>query len=137
MVTFDADGQHNTKDINKIFKKLIIDKNMLVVGERVKKQRIFEYLFSIYTNKFFKIDDPLSGLKAINLQNIRSKINNSPFSHSGTHILLQCIIKNLKHGTIKININKRNGKSRYGNIFSSNIKIFRSLLYFIYKRTKI
>ena len=30
---------------------------MLVVGER-KKQRIFEYLFSIYTNKFFKIDDP-------------------------------------------------------------------------------
>ena len=122
MLTFDADGQHNTKDINKIFKKLIIDKNMLVVGERVKKQRILEYLFSIYTNKFFKIDDPLSGLKAINLKNIRSKINNSPFSYSGTHILLQCIIKNLKHGTIKININKRNGKSRYGNIFLQTLK---------------
>ncbi len=137
LVTFDADGQHNTKDINKIFKKLIINKNMLVVGERDKKQRIFEYLFSIYTSKFFKIDDPLSGLKAINLKNIRSKINNSPFSYSGTHILLQCIIKNLKHSTIKINMSKRKGKSRYGNVFSSNIKICRSLLNFIYKQSKI
>mgnify|MGYP001372759647 CR=1 FL=1 len=137
LVTFDADGQQNTKDINKIFKKLIKDKNMLVIGERVKKQRIFEYLFSFYTNRFFKIDDPLSGLKAINLKNIRSKINNSPFNHSGTYILLQCIIKNLKHGTIKINMNKRKGKSRYGNVFSSNIKICRSLLNFIYEQSKI
>ena len=37
--------------------------------ERDKKQRIFEHLFSIYTNMFFNIKDPLSGLKAINLEN--------------------------------------------------------------------
>ena len=134
LVTFDADGQQNIKDIKRIFKKLVKGKNMLVVGERNKKQRILEYLFSIYTSKFFKISDPLSGLKAINLKKIRFKIDNSPFSYSGTHILLQCIIKNLKHDTIKINMNKRIGKSRYGNFFSSNIKIFKSLVYFIYKQ---
>ena len=134
LVTFDADGQQNIKDIKRIFKKLVKGKNMLVVGERNKKQRILEYLFSIYTSKFFKISDPLSGLKAINLKKIRFKIDDSPFSYSGTHILLQCIIKNLKHDTIKINMNKRIGKSRYGNFFSSNIKIFKSLVYFIYKQ---
>lgn len=137
LVTFDADGQQNIKDINRIFQKLVKGKNMLVVGERNKKQRVLEYLFSMYTSKFFKIGDPLSGLKAINLKKIRFKIDNSPFSHSGTHILLQCIIKNLKHDKIKINMNKRIGKSRYGNFFSSNIKIFKSLLYFIYKQLKI
>ncbi len=134
LVTFDADGQQNIKDIKRIFKKLVKGKNMLVVGERNKKQRILEYLFSIYTSKFFNISDPLSGLKAINLKKIRFKIDDSPFSYSGTHILLQCIIKNLKHDTIKINMNKRIGKSRYGNFFSSNIKIFKSLVYFIYKQ---
>lgn len=137
LVTFDADGQQNIKDINRIFKKLVIGKNMLVVGERNKKQRVLEYLFSKYTSKFFKVDDPLSGLKAINLKKIRFKIDNTPFSYSGTHILLQCIIKNLKHDKIKINMNKRIGKSRYGNFFSSNIKIFKSLVYFIYKKLKI
>ena len=137
LVTFDADGQQNIRDINRIFKKLIIGKNLLVVGERNKKQRVLEYLFSIYTSKFSKIDDPLSGLKAINLKKIRLKIDNSPFSHSGTHILLQCIVKNLKHDKIKTYTNKRIGKSRYGNFFSSNIKIFKSLMYFIYNQLKI
>ena len=134
LVTFDADGQQSINDINRIFKKLIMGNNMLVVGERNKKQRVLEYLFSIYTSKFSKIVDPLSGLKAINLKKIRLKIDNSPFSHSGTHILLQCIVKNLKHDKIKTYTNKRIGKSRYGNFFSSNIKIFKSLVYFIYKQ---
>ena len=51
--------------------------------------------------------------------------------------VLSTIIYFTLRSKIKININKRNGKSRYGNVFSSNIKIFRSLLYFIYKNMKI
>mgnify|MGYP001168044514 CR=1 FL=1 len=137
LATFDADGQQNTRDIDRIFKKLVYGKNNLVIGERSKKQRIFEYLFSIYTNKFFKINDPLSGLKALNLEKIGSKVNSAPFNNSGTHILLQCLIKNLKLSTIKIKMNKRIGKSRYGNFLSSNYKIFYSLIYFIYKHLKI
>tara|TARA_Y100000590_G_C15537560_1_gene945626 strand:+ start:284 stop:949 length:666 start_codon:yes stop_codon:yes gene_type:complete len=137
LATFDADGQQNTKDIDRIFRKLITDNNFLVIGERNKKQRIVEYLFSIYTNFFFNIKDPLSGLKALNLEKIGSNLNNIPFNNSGTHILLQCIMKNLKLGTIKIKINKRMGKSKYGNFLSSNYKIFNSLIYFIYNHLKI
>ena len=137
LATFDADGQQNTKDLDRIFRKLIIDNNFLVIGERDKKQRIFEYLFSIYTNMFFNIKDPLSGLKAINLEKISFNLNNIPFNNSGTYILLQCIMNNLKLNTIKIKINKRMGKSKYGNFLSSNYKIFNSLIYFIYKHLKI
>ena len=137
LVTFDADGQLDINDISRIFKKLILGKNMLVVGERNKKQRVLEYLFSIYTSKFFKINDPLSGLKAINLKKIRLEIDNKPFNYTGTNVLIQCITKNLKHDRIKINMNKRIGKSRYGNFFSSNIKILKSFIYFIYNHLKI
>ena len=55
LATFDADGQQNTKDIDRIFRKLITDNNFLVIGERNKKQRIVEYLFSIYTNFFLTL----------------------------------------------------------------------------------
>ena len=137
LVTFDADGQLDINDISRIFKKLILGKNMLVIGERNKKQRVLEYLFSIYTRKFFKINDPLSGLKAINLKKIRLEIDNKPFNYTGTNVLLQCITKNLKHDRININMNKRIGKSRYGNFFSSNIKILKSFIYFIYNCLKI
>ena len=47
---------------------------MLVVGERNKKQRVLEYLFSMYTSKFFNVGDPLSGLKAINLKKLDLKL---------------------------------------------------------------
>ncbi len=137
LVTLDADGQHHTKDIDRIFKKLVRGRNFLVIGERNKKQRIFEYLFSIYTNKFFNIKDPLSGLKGINLEKVGPNASNIPFNNSGTHILLQCIMKKLKIGTIRIKMKKRIGRSKYGNFLSSNYKIFYSLIYFIYKQLKI
>tara|TARA_B100000787_G_C16198415_1_gene302825 strand:+ start:7727 stop:8392 length:666 start_codon:yes stop_codon:yes gene_type:complete len=137
LLTFDADGQHNINDIERIFKKLVNKKNIIVVGERNKKQRIFENIFEVYTRIFFNIRDPLSGLKAINLEKIKLYHKNIPFNNCGTQLLLQCLIKKLKIGSINITIKKRYGKPKYGNILTSNLKIFFSLINFIHNQIKI
>ncbi len=138
IITIDADNQHNVNDVKKIYEKIIKSDSALVIGERDKKQRLFEHIFALFTKKISNIEDPLSGLKAINVKKIGDKKNlNSPFCYSGTSILLHCLIKKLKVEKIKIKINKRLGKSKYGNLFSSNLKILFSFLCFVRKYKKI
>ena len=138
IITMDADNQHNVSDVEKIFSKIVESNSALVIGERHEKQRLLEHIFAYFTKKISNIEDPLSGLKAINV----SKIGNldhlkSPFCYSGTSILLHCLIKRLKVEKIKNKTNKRHGKSKYGNLFSSNLKILFSFLSFIKEYKKI
>lgn len=133
LVTFDADGQHKVNDIERLIKKLKKNDCTLIVSERDKKQRLFEYIFCYFVKKKFKINDPLSGLKAINLKKI-NKYNDIkyPFKYSGTYILLYCLIKKLKIESISIKTKNRDGKSKYGNIITSNFKLLNSLLNFYF-----
>ena len=96
-------------------------------------------IFLLISQKISNIEDPLlvlrqSMYKIGNLDHLKS-----PFCYSGTSILLHCLIKRLKVEKIKIKTNKRDGKSKYGNLFSSNLKILFSFLSFIkeYKKYEI
>lgn len=137
MITIDADGQHNIDDIELVYSKLRNTDCALVIAQRDKMQRFSENIFSLITKKICNVDDPLSGFKGLN----NHKLTNdneimSPFSKSGTSILLHCLIKKLKVEKINIKTNKRSDKSRYGTIFSSNFKILISILPFIRKYKK-
>ena len=131
LITFDADGQHDINDVKKIYKKIKKTNNYLIIGQRNNKQRLFEHVFAFILKKKFKIEDPLSGLKGINLKKIDKSIN-EPFNYSGTYILLYCLIEKLKIGTIGVIQKKRIGKSKYGNFLSSNLKILFSIIKFTY-----
>ena len=63
ILTMDADGQHKSVYIKKMFNNFIKNKADLVVGERDKKNRIIEKLVSRTFKKKFGIWDPLSGFK--------------------------------------------------------------------------
>ena len=87
--------------------------------------------------KICNIDDPLSGLKGINIHKLISDDEIiTPFSKSGTSIILHCLIKKLQVEKVNIKTNKRFGRSRYGSVFSSNWKILMSILPFISKYKK-
>ena len=72
-MTFDADGQHQTKDIN-IIKNKILNKDIdLYIFNRVEKNRFSEKLLEFIFIKFF-IKDPLSGLKAFKTTSLKKLI---------------------------------------------------------------
>ena len=126
IITMDADNQHNVSDVEKIFSKIVESNSALVIGERHEKQRLLEHIFAYFTKKISNIEDPLSGLKAINV----SKIGNldhlkSPFCYSGTSILLHCLIKRLK---VEIAEGLGNQLFMYANAYALSKKLGYDLL---------
>jgi len=134
LISFDGDGQHSLKDFKKVIKYLTFGYSV-VSGKRNSFQRISEKLFSIYTSFFHGIIDPLTGLKGYNLKFCQD-LGIFDFNHNiGTKVLLNCSRKKKKFIEINIKIKKRKFKqaSRFGSLFSSNVKIFFALFKTIFQ----
>ena len=72
LITADADGQHSGPDIRRALDTMISDEHTtLVVGTRDKLNRISEHLFSGISGLIFGVADPLSGLKAYRVKELR------------------------------------------------------------------
>lgn len=128
ILTLDADGEHPLKYIKNILKNITKNNSDLVIGKRLKKNRISETIVGYIFKKLFEISDPLSGFKIYrqkSLNKILNKLENNYF--------LIDVIPKFKKEKFKINefpietkkINKR--KSKIGNIISSNLKILSTL----------
>lgn len=122
-ITLDADNQFNHTDIGNLINK---SSNFdIVIAQRNKLQRIAENFFSIIFNSFFKIRDPLSGLKFYKMNLFLE--NNKVFDSKnliGTELLCFSIKKRKKISTIEVETTERKDKPRYGSSFKANIKIF-------------
>ena len=122
-ITLDGDNQFNHTDIGSLINK---SNNFdIVIAQRNKLQRIAEKFFSIIFISFFKIRDPLSGLKfyRINLFLENNKVFDSK-NLIGTELLCFSIKKRKKIGTIEVETNEREDQPRYGGSLRANIKIF-------------
>lgn len=126
LLTLDADGQHDPKEIPLIVKKLELGAD-LVVGNRNKKARIAEYLFSFYTSLLWNISDPLSGFKAYKIKLCKKIGYFDSYDSIGTEILLFALKNGMKVLEHDIKTKQRNGKSRFGSFLKANFKIIRSL----------
>ena len=122
-ITLDGDNQFNHTDIGSLINK---SNNFdIVIAQRNKLQRIAEKFFSIIFVSFFKIRDPLSGLKFYRMNLFLE--NNKVFDEKnliGTELLCFSIKKRKKIGTIEVKTTERKDKSRYGGSLRANIKIF-------------
>jgi hypothetical protein len=112
-----------------MYEKIKLNNLDLLIAERDKKNRFSEILLSFIFNKKFGINDPLSGLKiykSSTLYKILKNIKNDQFLVDIIYefIKKKALIKNIK---IKINTIKTR-KSRVGNLFYSNYKIFLVIL---------
>ena len=132
LITFDADGEHQTKDLIRVIKRLKHKNVDMVIGNRNKFNRLSEHILSFLFFIKFGVKDPLSGFKAYSVQKlikIKNKINAKFYL---VDIITLFKAKNFFIKNIHIKTKKRTDKSRVGNIFFTNIKIL-SLLRFILK----
>lgn len=126
VITFDADEQFRVADLKKFYKNL--EKGFdVVIGVRSFIPRISEKIFNIYTNKMFKVEDILCGLKGYNLNVINPKVFNQNF-YACPNIALDYVKRKKKIKKISINVKERKGSSKFGNIFFGNLKIIKDLL---------
>lgn len=126
-VTIDADGQHDPLCIPKLLNKIRLGFD-LVIGKRQKKARISEHIFSFYTQNFWNISDPLSGLKAYKLEIYHELGYFDSYYSIGTEMLLFSLKSGFKVCEETIEVKPREGKSRFGNLIKANYKILKSFI---------
>ena len=129
IITFDADGEHHTKNLKKIKKYINKNQNIdLLVGKRSSFNRISEKIVSILFKFKFKIEDPLSGLKVYKSKSLKKiipiiKTNYFLADFVSNYYNSKKIMKNINVQSVKIN--KR--KSKVGIPFFANIKILKTI----------
>jgi len=132
LITFDADGEHQTKDLIRVIKCLKHKKVDMVIGNRDKFNRLSEHILSFRFFIKFDVKDPLSGFKAYSVQKLKKIKNKINAKFYLVDIITLFKAKNFFIKNIHIKTKRRTDKSRVGNIFFTNIKIL-SLLRFILK----
>jgi len=105
VVTFDADGQHSPKDIQKLISPVILQKADLVIGSRFKKKQkipldrfILNWIANFITFAMFGIfsTDSQSGLRAFSREAIKLINYKSDRMDFSSEILLEAKRNNLK-----------------------------------------
>ena len=132
LITFDADGEHQTKDLIRVIKCLKHKNVDMVIGNRNKFNRLSEHILSFLFFIKFGLKDPLSGFKAYSVQKLKKIKNKIDSKFYLVDIIMLFKTKNFFIKNVSIRTNKRADESRVGNIFFTNIKIL-SLLRFILK----
>lgn len=132
VITFDADGQHDAAILNEFINNLMSGCVDIVIGERVNPARIAEYIFNIYGRVRFGVNDLLCGLKGYKVSVYKQNGRFDGSKSIGTELILFALRNKLPFNTIKVSINSRNGKPRFGSIFIANFRIIRALFIAIF-----
>jgi glycosyltransferase involved in cell wall biosynthesis len=132
VVTLDADGQHNPKLVKK-FIASIISGNDLVLGVRDSFPRISEALFALYSYHKFGIKDPMCGMKAYKIDSYKKVGYFDSCKLVGSELAFILVLDGGKFEQIPFLVEKREGKSKYGDAFSANVRILRALILTFFK----
>jgi glycosyltransferase involved in cell wall biosynthesis len=131
IITFDADGQHDPRMID-IFLKYIYEGYDLVIGNRSRKQRIGEIIFSSYAKYIYGISDPLCGFKAYRAELYQDLGCFDSYGSIGTQLALYSIKNKKNFKEINMITSEREDAPRFSDLFGGNYKIFRSMLLSIF-----
>jgi glycosyltransferase involved in cell wall biosynthesis len=123
IVTLDADGQHDPSVIKNFVAK-ISDGYDIVVGERDKKQRFGETIFSLISTCVWGVRDPLCGMKAYRTEIMSQLLSGKDYDSVGTKYTIRAVRRGLKVCQIPISTKERVGVTRFGAGWQANKKIF-------------
>ena len=118
-ITLDADFEHDPKYIPKFINSLKYYE--IVIGNRNRKNRIFERIIGFIFSKKYYIKDLFCGYRAINLSLITNKKLNS--NDDVSKLIYEICNKNFPVKNINIKSKKRVDESRFGNSINGNLKI--------------
>ena len=125
-ITFDADGQHVASDFKK-FKNFINKGYDLILGERPYILRFSEKIGKLIFFNKWGIKDPFCGFKGYNLKKVKKFNFFERYKSVGTDLSLSFIKNGYKFVNVNIKTLERKDSSKFGNIISSNYKIYRSI----------
>lgn len=126
VVTFDADGQHDSELI-KDFVLSIKSGFEIAIGVRNKRQRMAENIFSQVSIRKWGISDPLCGMKAYHIGLYKELGYFDSYKSIGTELTLYAAISKKRIDQFPIHVSERQDKSRLGGRISSNVAILCSL----------
>jgi glycosyltransferase involved in cell wall biosynthesis len=132
IISFDADGQHNSAYITS-FIKAFTNGADLVVGKRSKFQRHAEYLFSYYSRFRFRIADPLCGMKGYSIGLYKSLGFIDSYKSIGTQLAFYAAKNHFCIKQISIETKTRKDNSRFGRSIRGNLIILNSLIKSLWK----
>ena len=127
--TFDADGEHDSSNLQRVLGPIVSDVADIVIGQRPENRHWSEVIFSLYTRTHFGIQDPLCGFKAYR----RRVYDAVGFFDSRQSIGTELMIRGIQHGfrlaCVPITLNTRADASRfYALNLQGNLKILRGML---------
>ena len=134
IATIDADLELPPKNIVKLYLHLKKKNYDIVIGSRNKLNRFSEYLLKFLFKFKYEIDDPISGLKIYKVNKLKKIIGQVTENFFLVDILFFAIKKNFKICSKNISIKKREGDPRVGNSLKVNLKIFKIIIHFFYKK---
>jgi glycosyltransferase involved in cell wall biosynthesis len=126
IITFDADGQHDTNAIPKFIEEMERGYDM-VLGVRPKTQRASETIFKIILKAFYGWKDPLCGMKGYRMHLYKKLGHFDSFSSIGTELAFFGIRQKYHWTQIDIDIADRQDNPRFFSIIMSNIVILKAL----------
>jgi len=128
IVTFDADGQHDSEILTSIIEPLLNNNVDLVLGVRDKPARFSEWLFNCYGNLRFGVPDLLCGLKGYKVELYKKHGRFDGTKSIGTELALAGLRYGVNVKTVAVPIYPRQDDSRLGSILKANLSILRALL---------
>ena len=125
IITMDADGEHSIASIKKGVNYCKRHSPDLIIGNRSRKNRFMEIIFSKLFYIRYNIFDPFSGFKIYKTKVLKKLIKNYKIKKHFFIDLLKIFIQSkMKIGSINISSNsKPKRKSKIGGIFFVNIKM--------------
>jgi glycosyltransferase involved in cell wall biosynthesis len=137
-VTMDADGQHQSEEIEKLVLPIIRDEYDVVIGSRMlggrEKDSLFRFIgvhtfgrvVSLLLGK--KITDPSSGFRAFRMDAVAS-IDLYEDQYHTSELIIEAIKKGMRIGEVPITILKRkHGKSKKGSDWRYGLYFARTIV---------
>lgn len=134
ILTFDADGQHNSKDIPDIIEPILKGEADVVIGRRPYCARFFEKVFAIYSKYKIGIDDPLCGLKAYKRQAYDDIGYFDNISSIGTELMFNVKLRGYRVTQKDITLKRRADTPRFGRRIKANYKIAKAFFKILFLR---
>lgn len=127
VITIDADGQHDTGDLEKFVLAMTDDSVQLVLGVRPRAARVSEYCFNLYGSIRFGVRDLLCGMKAYRINSYQSFGTFEGNLSMGTKMALIALRNRYPFRVVDVGVALRDDKARIGNPLGANLRIFRAL----------
>ena len=128
VITFDADGEHDFDDLDKIKKFIKTYDPDLLIGDRKKKNRFAETIIGFFFQLFYNINDPLKRIKVYKVSKLKNIFREIDDNYYLVDIIKLFIKKKCTIYNIKINTNiVKNRISRIDNNFQASLKILKCI----------